>query len=182
MKNGLIAFLMITILASCRMAMFSQLEGTPQTSFPDTLIGNYYLKVPSGWFKKSDKDTLFVEIRKSEYVLRDSGESLATPLDENHQLLLLSKRYYAIANHDDEHTKFWTYIFLEPSKKGIKCYGMFEDGKANSLPKYFGKQFVQLNNAGDSVFVYQATEAQLTNYYQKVLKKKDALELVRIKK
>lgn len=183
MKKGLFALVLITTLASCRMAMFNQLAGVEQTAFPDTLTGSYYLRVPTGWFKKATTDTLFLDVRKTEYAMRDSAQSmLTTPLNEDHKLVLLSNRYYVLANHHDEYATYWTYIFMEPTKKGVKCYGVFEDDKTKTLPKYFGRQFVQLNNAGDSVFVYKASETQLVTYFEKVLKKKDALELVRIKK
>ncbi len=182
MKKSLCVLLLITTLASCKMAMFNQLVDAEQTVFPDTLQGNYYLKVPTGWFKKTDKDTLFIDIRTNEYALRDSGETVVTQLNENHKLVLLQKRYYVWANHHDEYQSYWNYTFVEPTKKGLKLYTILEDDKTKTLPKYFGRQFVQLNNSGDSVFVYKATESQLVAYFEKVLKKKDALELVRIKK
>ena len=182
MKKGFLILLLVTSIASCKMAMFNQLVGVEQTVFPDTLQGNYYLKVPTGWFKKPDTDTLYFAFKATSYEVRDSSESTSTQLDADHKLVLLKKRYYALANHHDEYKSYWTYMFIEQSKKGLKCYSVLEDDKSKTLPKYFGKKFVQVNNAGDSVFVYQASEMQLVSYFEKVLKKKDALELVRIKK
>ena len=182
MKKSIVIAILITTLASCKMAMFNQLAGAEQTVFPDTLQGNYYLKVPTGWFKKADTDTLYMEFKATSYTLRDSGESTVTTLDADHKLVMIKKRYYALANHHDEYKSYWTYMFIEPSKKGLKCYAVIDDDKVKTLPKYFKMQFVQVNNAGDSVFVYDTNETQLATYFEKVLRKKDALELVRIKK
>lgn len=168
--------------SSCRLALFDSVPGQVQTSFPESMQGKYTVKVSSGWFRKQTNDTLYFDIREQAYIVSDSSEQLITRLDETHKLARVNQKYYILASSDDQYSQFWTYAYLEPTKKGLKLYSFLEDQKGASLRKYFGRKFVELNGSGDSVFVYRNTDPQLGKYIDKVVRKQDALELIRIQK
>jgi hypothetical protein len=183
MKKLLVYVSIVLALASCKSTLFEGLPGETQAQFPEQLQGTYYVKVPSSFFKRvTVKDTLLFEIAAKSYTIRDSSEVNETKLDKAHRLQLINQKQYVIALQDEDYKKYWNLSFIEPTKRGVNIYFIFEDEKNDVLPKYFQRSFVALNNAGDSVFAYKSNDSLLVNFYEKALRKKDALELVRIKK
>ncbi len=183
MKKLLVYVSIVLALSSCKTALFDSLPGQEQKTFPAQLQGSYYVKVPSGFFNRTAmKDTLFFEINEKGIVTRDSSNVNETKLDNMHHLRLVNQKYNVLAVQDEEYKSFWNFTFVEQTKRGAKFYSVIEDDKSSVLPKYFKRSFVAVNNAGDSVFAYKTNDVQLGNYFEKVLRKKEALELVRIKK
>lgn len=183
MKKLLVYVGVVLALSSCKTALFDSLPGQEQKTFPTQLQGSYYLKVPSGFFKRTTiKDTLFFEITENGFTTRDSSEITETKLDQTHHLRLVNQKHNVLAVQDEDYKAYWNLTFVEQTKRGAKFYSVLEDEKNTVLPKYFKRTFVAVNNAGDSVFAYKTSDIQLGNYFEKVLRKKEALELVRIKK
>ncbi|MES2560127.1 MAG: hypothetical protein V4590_10325 [Bacteroidota bacterium] len=180
MKKQFAIIGLLVLLASCKTAMFESLPGEAQQQFPAQIQGTYYAKWSTGaGFLKRKTDSLFFEITPNSYTVRDSGEFITSELDETHRLRLLNKKYYVVATQSDEYKKYWNFVFIEQTKKGLKIMGMMENPE---LPKNLKRSFVALNNAGDSIFVYKPTDVQLTAYYEKLVRKNAALEVFRLKK
>jgi hypothetical protein len=183
MKKILVYVLIGIAISSCKKALFDSLPGQEQKTFSKQLQGSYFVKTPSSFFKRSTlKDTLFFDITETEFISRDSGNMNKTKLDETHCLRMVNQKYTVIALQDDDFLKYWSLSFIEPTKKGLNIYYVLEDEKNPILPKYFSRSFVAVNNSGDSVFAYKTNDIQLGNYFEKVLRKKDALVLMRIQK
>ncbi|MES2780991.1 MAG: hypothetical protein V4651_13950 [Bacteroidota bacterium] len=180
----LIGLICIPLLfASCSVALFDKVPGIDQKEFPASLQGDYYLKVPGGLFKKNmNKDTLFFTILPKAYVVKDSTDMERKSLDKDNKLSLVNGVYYVIAQRDEEFPLYWKYSFVEPTKKGAKIYFVIGEREHSPLNKYFRSKLVTVKNNGDSVFVYKSDDVQLAKYFEKVLKKTDALEVIRIKK
>lgn len=180
----LIVFICIPLLfASCSVALFDKPPGVDIKEFPPALQGDYYLKVPTGLFRRNtDKDTLFVTISPKAYAVKDSTEVERKSLDKDNRISVVNGTYYVIAQRDEEYPAYWKYSFVEPTKKGAKIYFVVSEREHSPLNKYFKSKLVTVKNNGDSVFVYKADDIQLAKYFEKVLKKKDALEVIRIKK
>lgn len=173
---------LILLLASCKTALFDGQPGQPQSEFPEAMQGAYFIKIPSSFFKRSvATDTVYFDIVEKEVISRDSNKTERTQLDENTSLRLVKEKYYLITQHDAEYKSYWNYTLIEPTKKGIRFFSFVEE-KNNKLPKYFKRTFVTVNNAGDSVFAYKNNDVQLVKYIEKVLRKGEALELMRIYK
>jgi hypothetical protein len=169
-------------LTSCRVTLFDALPGTTQKEFPEQLRGTYSLTMPKQLFKKrSETDTLYATIQANAFYLRDSSKTEETKLDSEHHLQLLNNKHYVMAMKNNDYHKYWELTFIEPSSKGVKLYTVF-DNDSTELQKYFSRKFVEISNAGDSVFVYRTNDSSLVTYFEKSLRRKEALELVRIKK
>ena len=183
MKKLLVYVSIVVALSSCKTALFDALPGQEQKMFPAQLQGSYYVKVPSGLFRKATtKDTVFFEIMSASITTRDSANMQETKLDEHNKLQLVMKKYHVLATHSSEYQNYWEFSFIEETKRGLKIRSVLDEDKSTVLPKYFMRAFITVNNAGDSVFAYKTNDEQLVKYYEKVMRKKEALELVRIKK
>jgi hypothetical protein len=181
MKKVLVYFVTLIVFSSCKTTLFDALPGETQKQFPANLQGSYYLKVPTSFFKRStDKDTLFFDVLPGGYSTRDSAESHITMLNNTNKLQLVGNKHLVLANQNSEYKKYWELVFIEPTKQGIKLMYVVDDEKSTVLPGYFARNFVAVNNAGDSIFAYKTNDSLLVQYYEKVLRKKDALELIRI--
>jgi hypothetical protein len=182
MKKGLPYIVLLIVLSSCKTTLFDALPGETQSSFPTALQGSYFLSVPTGFFKRATiKDTVFFDVSPVSYTTRDSAQQNETFLSDSNRLQWVGSKYYVMAIQNSEFPNYWELNFIEPTKKGIKLFYVIDDEKSSVLPNYFDRIFVALNNAGDSIFAYKTNDAQLINYYEKVLRKKEALELIRIK-
>jgi hypothetical protein len=180
MKNLAVFAVLMVVLGSCKTALFDAQPGTAQTQFPTTLQGSYYIKVPSSFFRRvTITDTVYLNIAETSFETRDSNTTKTTKLDEQTGLRLVNGKYYILTSHDSEYPQYWNYTLIEGTKRGARFYAFIEE-KNTVLPKYFKRKFVAITNAGDSVFAYQHTDVKLVNYIEKVLRKKEALELVRI--
>jgi hypothetical protein len=183
MKKLLPFILILFVLPACKTTLFDTLPGETQKQFPVAFQGSYYLKVPTGFFKRTtDKDTLFFDVTPMAYSMRDSADAHTTALNEGNKLQLVGNKHYVMATQNSEYKNYWELAFIEPTKRGLKVMYIVDDEKSTVLPTYFNKHFVGVNNAGDSIFAYKNNDSLLISYYEKVLRKKDALELVRIKK
>ncbi|MCU0441933.1 MAG: hypothetical protein MUE96_06015 [Bacteroidia bacterium] len=172
----------ILLISSCKTALFDAEPGVAQQTFPAALQGSYYIKVPSSFFKRvTITDTVYLFIAPSYFETRDSNATKVTQLDEQTGLRLVNGKHYVLTSHDSEYPQYWNYTLIEPTKKGARFYAFIEE-KNTPLPSYFKRSFVAVTNAGDSVFAYQPNDKQLGAYIEKVLRKKDALELVRIQR
>lgn len=172
----------ILLISSCKTALFDAQPGVPQQTFPVELQGSYYIKVPSSFFKRvTITDTVYLFIAPSSIETKDSNTSKVTQLDEQTSLRLVNEKYFVLTSRDSEYPQYWNYTLIEPTKKGARFYAFIEE-KNSPLPSYFKRSFVAMTNAGDSVFAYQPNDKQLGAYIEKVLRKKEALELVRIQK
>lgn len=179
MKKLLIIIGFAVIFSSCKTALFESLPGETQQQFPQQLQGSYYTKWSYGdGFLRRKTDSLFFDITATRYSARDSAEYFSAELDETHRLRFVNKKYYVIATQNEEFKNYWNFVFIEPTKRGLKIAGMMEN---TEIAKYMKRSFIKLNNAGDSVFVYKPTDAQLTTYYEKLMRKNSALEVFRIK-
>lgn len=178
MKKLIVIIGLALVFASCKTALFESLPGEAQQQFPAQLRGSYYTKWTQGaWLLRRKTDSLYFDITASRYAARDSAEYFSAELDETHKLSWVNKKYYVIASRDKEYQSYWNFVFVEPTKRGLKMIWVVDDG---GLTKFMKRTFVSLNNAGDSVFVYKPTDNQLVTYYEKQLRK-DALEVFRIK-
>jgi hypothetical protein len=174
---------MLVVVSSCETTLFDTLPGETQKQFPTELQGSYYLKVPTSFFKRTtSKDTIFFDIAPLSYKTRDTAEANETWLSDSNRLQLVGTKYYVMAFQNSEFKTYWELSFIESTKKGFKLSYVIDDDKSSVLPNYFERKFVAVNNAGDSIFAYKTNDTQLINYYEKVLRKQDALELIRLKK
>lgn len=170
------------LFASCSVALFDKAPGIDIKEFPATLQGEYYLKVPTGLFKKkTDKDTLFLTIAASSYTIKDSLEVERKALDKDNKITLVKGTYYVLAQRDEEYPTYWKYSFLVPTKKGAKVYPVIAGNGTPVLNSYFKREQIAVKDK-DTTFVYKTNDDQLVKYYEKVLKKDEALEVIRIKK
>jgi ABC-type antimicrobial peptide transport system permease subunit len=182
MKKAIGFLCIIMVLGSCKTALFDAQPGKAQNTFPAELQGSYYIKVPSGFFRRVKiTDTVYFDVTATSFTSRDSNTTEKTVLDENTGLRLVNNKYHVLTTHDEDYKQYWNYTLVEPTKKGAKFYVMIEE-RNTKLPKYFKRTFISVNNAGDSVFAYKNNDAQLVKYIEKVVRKGDALELVRIQK
>jgi hypothetical protein len=180
----LILYLCIPLLfASCSVALFDKAPGVDIKEFPSTLQGEYYLKVPQGLFKKkTDKDTLFLMINANSYAIKDSLEVEHKTLDKDNKIVLVKGIYYVLAQRDEEYPAYWKYSFLVPTKRGAKIHPVITGNGNTTLHKYFKRELLKVKDNTDSTFVYKTNDDQLVKYYERVLKKDEALEVIRLKK
>lgn len=183
MKKLLLCLFVPALLTACKTTLFDALPGETQQQFPDTLVGSYYVKIPSSFFKRPNlKDTLFLDVTKASYATRDSLRTETIKLNDSNKLQLVAGKHYVLATENSEYKNYWELAFIEPTKRGVKVMYIIDDEKSTVLPNYFKRNFIAVNNAGDSVFAYKTNDSLLVSYYEKVLRKKEALELIRIKK
>lgn len=179
MKKLLVIIGFVVVFASCKTALFDKLPGEALQEFPQTVQGSYYAKWSTGaGFLRRKTDSLFFDITANRYSARDSAEYFSAELDEKHRLRWLNKKYYVIATQNEEYLNYWNFVLIEPTKRGLKIVGLMDNAE---LTKHMKRSFVAMNNGGDSVFVYKPTDAQLTTYYEKLMRKNAALEVFRLK-
>lgn len=182
MQQKIVYVCLILLLASCKAALFDGQPGQVQSRFPENIQGSYFIRMPKSFLKRSiTTDTVFFEITSKEIITRDSNSIERMELDEKIFLRLVNGKYYMLTQNNEEYPKLWNYSYIESTKKGIRIYHLLED-KNSKLPKYFKRTFVTINNASDSVFAYQNNDVQLVKYLEKVVRKGDGLELMRIQK
>lgn len=182
MKNLAVFAILIIMLGSCKTALFDAQPGIAQSQFPTTLQGSYYIKVPSSFFRRvTITDTVYLNIAENSFETRDSNTTKTTTLDDQTGLRLVNGKHYILTSRDNEYPQYWNYTLIEATRRGARFYAFIEE-KNTVLPKYFKRTFVAITNAGDSVFAYQHNDTKLVTYIEKVLRKKEALELVRIQK
>lgn len=183
MKKLLPFIFILFVMPACKTALFDAVPGETQKQIPDTLQGSYYLRVPTSFFKRTTtKDTLFFDVTANSYSTRDSAETKTTQLNKSNKLQLVDGKHYVLATENSEYKNYWELAFIEPTKRGFKVMYIVDDEKSTVLPTYFMQHFIAKNNAGDSIFAYKTNDSLLIQYYEKVLRKKEALELIRIKK
>lgn len=183
MKKLLPYIIIAFMLPACKTTLFDALPGETQKQFPDTLQGSFYLKVPTSFFKRTTiKDTLFFDVTANSYSTRDSAETKTTQLNSSNKLQLVGGKHYVLATENSEYKNYWELAFIEPTKRGFKVMYIVDDEKSTVLPTYFTRKFIAVNNASDSIFAHKTNDSLLIQYYEKVLRKKETLELIRIKK
>lgn len=171
------------LFASCSVALFDKAPGIDIKEFPTVLQGEYYLKVPTGLFRKrTDKDSLFVTINAASYTIKDSLEVERKLLDKDNKITLVKGTYYVMAQHDDEYPAYWKYSFMVPTKNGVRVYPVLAGKGHEVINRYFKKELLTVKGTNDSIFTYKTNDEQLVKYFEKVLKKGEALEVIRIKK
>ena len=180
----LIGCICISLLfASCSVALFDKAPGVDIKEFPASLQGDYYLKMSTGLFKKkTDRDTMFLTIKTSSYAIKDSLEVERKSLDKDNKITLVKGVYYVLAQRDEEYPTYWRYAFLVPTKKGTKVYAVMSGQGNSTLNSYFKRELLNVKDSTDSTFVYKTNDDQLVKYYERVLKKGEALEVIRINK
>ncbi|MES2689911.1 MAG: hypothetical protein V4658_05875 [Bacteroidota bacterium] len=183
MKYIVSLFILIS-LAACQMGKFDRYPGKVQNAFPATMRGTYYFVIPAK-FKSAtsgikEGDTiLYVITENTISVIDTAGKRTQKTLDKNQVLTLVEGKYYVVSARDKDYKKYWNCMVYEGDKKTLSIYPSIDETRKTSLHKYFGREFIGLNESKDSVYAYKMDDKAFVNYFKKELKS-DPIKLKRL--
>ena len=167
MKKILIFILIVTGISSCRLCTFTMQPGSPRTSYPKELQGNFlYIEKHNGI-----KDTTFFNITETTLETNDPYLTKLCQLSDTTTLTHLGDYYFFnIRNVDSTNKYSWQVFPIKATDDALYVFTLNITKHQKKLNKY-----LKLNGSSQSEFIMDFEPFK--NYCEKKLRKRHAIKL-----